>query len=96
MEGVYSDSISLFSLNQLVIYLGHVLKFDLSKELPEILVKNKDSWTYSRPVSRGEAWESIFFLPFPEVSPLCIENNSEYKSYLVSGILIGLWIRAYC
>lgn len=42
MEGV-SDSISLFSVNQLVVYLGHVLKFDLPKELPEILVKNKDS-----------------------------------------------------
>ena len=43
MEGVYSDSIFLFSINQLVVYLDHVLKFDLSKELPEILVKNKDS-----------------------------------------------------
>ena len=43
MEGVYSDSIFLFSVNQLVVYLDHVLKFDLSKELPEILVKNKDS-----------------------------------------------------
>ena len=43
MKGVYSDSIFLFSVNQLVVYLDHVLKFDLSKELPEILVKNKDS-----------------------------------------------------
>ena len=43
MKGVYSDSIFLFSINQLVVYLDHVLKFDLSKELPEILVKNKDS-----------------------------------------------------
>lgn len=74
MEGVYSDSISLFSINQLVIYLGHVLKFDLSKELPEILVKNKDSWTYSRPVSRGEAWESIFFYHFLRSVPFALKT----------------------
>ena len=70
MECVYSDSISLFSINQLMIYLGHVLKFDLSKELPESLVKIKDSWTYSRPASRGEAWESIFFTISRGQSPL--------------------------
>ena len=42
----------------------------------------------------GEKHGNVYFLPSPEVSPLCIENNSEYKSYLVSGILIGLWIKS--
>lgn len=44
LKGDYSDGTSLSSVYQLEIYLGQVLKFDLNKELPRILVKNKDSW----------------------------------------------------
>lgn len=44
LKGDDYDGISLSSVYQLETHLSQVLKFDLNKELPRILVKNKDSW----------------------------------------------------
>lgn len=90
------DGTSLSSVYQLEIQFGHVLNFDLPKELPETLVKNKDSWALLQTCTQGRSMGMYVFNHLPMSVLFALKKDSEYKFYLVSGILTGLWVRVYC
>ena len=59
-EAAYSDGAPLSSVNQLEIHLHHVCKCDLSKELPEILVRNR-FLGFTADLYPGEKHENLYF-----------------------------------
>lgn len=84
LEGACSDGF-LSSVSQREIYLRDVFKFDISKELFETLVKNKDLGSSLQTFTQGRSMGICIFNHHPRSVLLTLKNGSEYKSRLLWG-----------